>query len=220
MYLFYSEFLKLENEIVNTVMKRDASIEELESSIEQLKIVHAGFGKKSSAQLDELKAKLSESKNDVRSLNSRIEAYKDTLEVTDQVESSLRKQLEWTKKNFEQKVTESLDDFDLSQVVRSLINRMSSEEVIAEITTEEKELIAALYGIMHKSVPDQKWLSQLALVPDETLRARQIQTIVQHYTNLIHETENSEISPEEKKHVIRAYRMARERELADAGAET
>lgn len=86
--------------------------------------------------------------------------------------------------------------------------------------SEEAAQVSLLYAAMHEHFPDMKRVKELALIPHEILRARQIQAVIQHYTDLIVEVENNENLPtDEKKHVIRAYRMARERDLADAGAE-
>ncbi|MBO6792096.1 MAG: hypothetical protein JJ894_16335 [Dinoroseobacter sp.] len=103
----------------------------------------------------------------------------------------------------------SLDDIPLERVLRYLAEKLSNDD---EVEFSHAD-IATMYGVMHEKFPDNNRVKELALIPHELLRARQIELIVERYSEKITEVEKSDLSEREKRDKINAYRLAREREL-------
>lgn len=104
---------------------------------------------------------------------------------------------------------QSLEGFGLDNIVGFLNFKLAND---FSDPLPEKD-VAVLYGLLQEHVPDKERMKEISLVPHEILRARQIERVVEHYSQMITEVENSGLSETEKRNKINAYRLAREREL-------
>ncbi len=109
----------------------------------------------------------------------------------------------------EQMLHTSLDGFGIDNILEFLNVKLSNE--FKEKLSERD--VGILYGLLQEHVPDKTRMKEISIVPHEMLRARQIEQIVERYSQKITEVEGSDLSQTEKRDKINAYRLAREREL-------
>ncbi|MGH1447716.1 MAG: hypothetical protein ACRBBO_16915 [Cognatishimia sp.] len=175
--------------------QREAEVHELREKAEQ-----------QITEKDELVKKVSQLQRKVSSQEKKLSIEKIKAEATESI-------VELTKAGADHQIHQayhnSLDEIPLERVLRFLTDKLSHDDEV-EVSHED---IAAMYGVMHEKFPDNDRVKELALIPHELLRARQIELIVERYSEKITEVEKSDHSEREKRDKINAYRLAREREL-------